>query len=108
MTPSVIPSSGGASYQKKQDKSTSPKNAVTTDPCHSATPGAGPQHGPQGVHSQQAVYSFCFSFVFLLFFFSFLFFPWVKHKPTVNDVIDVFDWFSYYLVHLVFYLVNSL
>lgn len=74
---------------------------MTTDPCHSATPGAGPQHGPQGAHSQQAVYSFCFSFVFLLFFF-FLFFPWVKHKPIVNDVIDVFDWFSYYLVHLVF------
>lgn len=28
-----------------------------------------------------------------------VFFPWVKHKPNVNDVIDVFDWFSYYLVH---------
>ena len=76
--------------KKKKDKSTSPKNAVTTEPCHSATPGAGPQRGPQGTHSQQADFS------------------WVKHKPIVNDVIDVFDWFSYYLVHLVFYLVNSL
>ena len=63
---------------------------MTTEPCHSATPGAGPQRGPQGTHSQQADFS------------------WVKHKPIVNDVIDVFDWFSYYLVHLVFYLVNSL
>lgn len=107
MTPSVIPSFGGGKLPKKQDKSTSPKNAVTTDPCHSATPGAGPQHGRQGAHSQQAVYSYLFFFCFPPFFFLF-FFPWVKHKPIVNDVIDVFDWFSYYLVHLVFYLVNSL
>lgn len=70
-----------------KDKSTSPKNAVTAGPCYSAAPG--PQRGPQGTHSQQL-------------------FSWVKHKPIVNDVIDVFDGFSYYLVHLVFYLVNSL
>lgn len=26
-----------------------------------------------------------------------------QHKPIVNDVIDVFDWFSYYLVHWNFF-----
>jgi len=81
---------------KKKDKSTSPKNAVTTDPCHSTTlpPLVQAPSGPQGMQSAGRFY--------------FLFSPWVKHKPIVNDVIDVFDWFSYYLVHLVFYLVNSL
>lgn len=70
---------------------------MTTDSCHSAAPGAGPPAWPpQGMHSQQADFMFLFSF------------SWVKHKPIVNDVIGVFDWFSYYLVHLVFYLVNSL
>lgn len=44
----------------QKDKSTSPKNAVTTDPCHSATPGADAQCDPQGTHSQQAVFVFLF------------------------------------------------
>ncbi|KAG7239700.1 hypothetical protein INR49_028636 [Caranx melampygus] len=43
--------------KKNKDKLTSRKNAVTTDPCHSATPGAGPhvKHDEHGAFSAVSV-----------------------------------------------------
>lgn len=78
--------------RKKKIKATSHTNAQITESA------ASDLWSPVGAQVNRPL---LFCFVFLVFGFVLLCFgSWVKHKPIVNDVIDVSDRFSYYLVHL--------